>query len=144
MNSRFNRAYFFFAGWRKRLKTKNRRIKFEQEWCIELIPPLDKMATISQMTISNAFSWMKYFVFSFQLHWSLFKRVQLTLNQHGFRKWLGAEQATSHYLNQCWPSSLAHICGNRGRWVIKTTQLYTKTRGGSHDKKMICPTFVVD
>ena len=30
---------------------------------------------------------------------------------------LGAEQATSHYLNQCWPSSLTHICVTGGRWV---------------------------
>ena len=26
-------------------------------------------------------------------------------------------QAPSHYLNQCWPSFLTHICGTRGRWV---------------------------
>ena len=25
--------------------------------------------------------------------------------------------ATSHYLNQCWPDSLPHIYGTRGRWV---------------------------
>ena len=25
--------------------------------------------------------------------------------------------ATSHYLNECWPDSLTHICGTRGRWV---------------------------
>ena len=25
--------------------------------------------------------------------------------------------ATSHYLNQCWTSSLTHICGTRGTWV---------------------------
>ena len=31
-----------------------------------------------------------------------------------FRKWLGAELTTSHYLNQCWPSSLTNICGFRG------------------------------
>ena len=31
--------------------------------------------------------------------------------------WLGAEQVTSHYINQCWHSSLTHICGSRGRWV---------------------------
>ena len=30
--------------------------------------------------------------------------------QHWFRQWLGAEQAESHYLKQCWPSSLTHIC----------------------------------
>ena len=27
--------------------------------------------------------------------------VQLTKSQHWFRQWLGAEQATSHYMNQC-------------------------------------------
>ena len=31
---------------------------------------------------------------------SLSLRVQLTIFQHWFRKWLGAVQATSHYLNQ--------------------------------------------
>ena len=25
--------------------------------------------------------------------------------------------SASHYLNQCWPSSLTHICGTRGRWI---------------------------
>ena len=30
--------------------------------------PLDNMATISQTTFSNAFSWMNYFVFWFNLH----------------------------------------------------------------------------
>ena len=24
--------------------------------------------------------------------------------------------ATSHYLNQCWPDTLTHICGTSGRW----------------------------
>ena len=75
------------------------------------------MAAISQTTFWNAFSWMKNFVFWFEFHWSLFVRVQLTIFQHWFRWWLGADQATSHYPNQCWPSSLTHICGTRGRWV---------------------------
>ena len=79
--------------------------------------PLDKMVAISQTTFSNAFSWMKSFVFWFEFHWSLFLRVQLTICQHWFRKWPGADLATSHYLNQCWPSSPTHICGTRGRWV---------------------------
>ena len=39
--------------------------------------------------------WLKF-------HWSLFLRVQLTIFQHWFRKWLGVDQATSHYLNQRW------------------------------------------
>ena len=42
---------------------------------------------------------------------------QLATTQHWFRLWLGSEQAASHYLNQCWPQSLTHICGTRGRWV---------------------------
>ena len=34
------------------------------------------MAAISKMTFANAFSWLKNFVFSFELHWSLFLMVQ--------------------------------------------------------------------
>ena len=60
------------------------------------------MATVSQTTLSNAFSWMKMLEFRLRFHWSLFLRVQLTIIQHWFRKWLGAGQATSHYLNQWW------------------------------------------
>ena len=32
----------------------------------------------------------------------MFLRVQLTIFQHWFRLWLGAVQATSHYLSQWW------------------------------------------
>ena len=59
---------------------------------------------------------MKSFVFWFEFH-CLFPRAQLTINQHWCRLWLGGEQATSHYLNQSWPSSLMHICSTRGRSV---------------------------
>ena len=45
-------------------------------------------------------------VFWLKFHWSLFIRVQLTITQHWFRLWLGAVQATSHYLNQCWHWSI--------------------------------------
>ena len=62
----------------------------------------DKMDAISQTTFSSAFSWMKMFEFRLKFHWSLFLRVQLTIFQHWFRQWLGAVQATSHYLNQWW------------------------------------------
>ena len=37
--------------------------------------PVDKMAAISQMIVSDAFSWMKSFVFWLKFHWSLFLRV---------------------------------------------------------------------
>ena len=38
----------------------------------------DKMAAISQTTLSIAFSWMKILEFQLHFHWSLFLRVQLT------------------------------------------------------------------
>ena len=79
---------------------------------------MDKMAAISLTIFLNAFSWMKSLVFLFEFHRSLFLKIQLTISQHWFRKWLGAEQATSLYLNQCWPDS--HICGTRGRWINVT------------------------
>ena len=61
----------------------------------------------SQTTCWSAFSWMKMFEFRLKFHWSLFLRVQLTIIHHCFRQWLGAVQATSHYLNQWW---LVHWC----------------------------------
>ena len=60
------------------------------------------MAAIFQTTFSNAFSWMKMYSIRLRFHWSLFPRVKLTIFQHWFRYWLGADQATSHYLNQGW------------------------------------------
>ena len=62
----------------------------------------DKMAAISQRTVSNAFSWMKMYQFRLRFHWSLIPKVQITIFQHWLRYWLGAVQATSHYLNQWW------------------------------------------
>ena len=49
---------------------------------------------------------------SIRSHRKLFPGVQLTISQHWFSK--------THYLNQCWLSSLTHICDIRGRWVNKT------------------------
>ena len=59
----------------------------------------DKMAAIFQTTFSNEFLWMKMYEFRLSFHWSLFLGFQLTIFQHWFRQWLGAGQATSHYLN---------------------------------------------
>ena len=42
-----------------------------------------------------------------QFHWNMFMRVELMISQHQFRWWLGTEQATNHYLNQCWQRSEA-------------------------------------
>ena len=62
----------------------------------------DKMADIFQTIFSNGFSWMNMYEFRLTFHWSLFLGVQLTIFQHWLRWWLGAGQATSHYLNQWW------------------------------------------
>ena len=62
----------------------------------------DKMAAISQTTLSNAFSCMQVLEFRLKFHWSFFLRVKSTILQHWFRYWLGADKATSHYLNQWW------------------------------------------
>ena len=45
---------------------------------------------------------MKIYEFRLRFHWSLFLRFELTIIQHWFRKWLGADQAISHYLNRWW------------------------------------------
>ena len=60
------------------------------------------MDAISQTTFWSAFSWIKMSSFLLKFHWSLFLTFQLTIFQHCFRYWLGAVQATSHYLNQWW------------------------------------------
>ena len=49
----------------------------------------------------------------------LFLRIQLTISENWSREWLGTEQATSHYLNQCWPILLMHICSTRERYVYQ-------------------------
>ena len=45
----------------------------------------DKMDVISQTTLSNAFLWMKMLEFWLKFHWSLLRRVQLTIFQQWFR-----------------------------------------------------------
>ena len=60
----------------------------------------DQMDDISQTTFSNAFSWMKMSEFRLKFCWSLYLMVKSTIPQHWLRYWLGADQATSHHLNQ--------------------------------------------
>ena len=45
----------------------------------------DEIDAISQMTSSNAFSWMKMNEFRLGFHWSLFLRFELTIFHHWFR-----------------------------------------------------------
>ena len=85
----------------------------------------DKIAAISQTTFSKAFSSKKFFEFRLKFDWNLFPWVQLKISQHWFRKWLGAVQTISHYLNLYWHSSPTHICVTRPQWVEKKTEVYT-------------------
>ena len=62
----------------------------------------EKMAMILHTMFSTVFSWMKMFEFRLRFHWSLFLIFELTILQHWVRQRLGADQATSHYLNQWW------------------------------------------
>ena len=66
----------------------------------------------------------EFFCILFEFHWSLFLSVELTTGQHWFMEWFGADQVVSHYLNQCWPSWLTHICGTRGRWAVSKPTVY--------------------
>ena len=48
-------------------------------------PPWIKWPPIWQTIFSDAFSWMKSFLFWLKFHWSLFVRIQLTISQYWFR-----------------------------------------------------------
>ena len=79
-------------------KTSNRRqvrIKNHPVHWYLISSPLDKMAAISQtddiFTFLRVLPWMKIFVFWVNFHWSLLRKVQLTITQHWFILWLGAE-----------------------------------------------------
>ena len=87
---------FFDLSPNERLSKQSWGCWFETSWC-----PLWRHSNV-QTTFSNAFSGMKLYKFRLRFHWTLFARVQLTIFQHWFRQWLGAVQATSHYLNLWW------------------------------------------
>ena len=62
----------------------------------------DQIAVIFLTTFSNAFFLTKMYQCQLKFHWSSFLKARLTKFQHWFRKWLSADQTTSHYLNQWW------------------------------------------
>ena len=77
----------------------------------------DKMAAISQTTVSSAFLLTKTFEWQINFYWNVFLMVQLITWQHWFRKCFGTEWATSHYLNQYWYDLQTHVCVTRPQWV---------------------------
>ena len=66
--------------------------------------------------------WKVFVVFLLGFHRSLFLRVQLIISHHWFRQWLGDKQATSHYLNQWWPTSTMPYGVTRAHGVNMTKQ----------------------
>ena len=50
-------------------------------WCLLTHWGRDKIAAVSQTTLSNAFSWMKMLEFRLRFHWNLFLRMQSTIIQ---------------------------------------------------------------
>ena len=100
-----------------------------------LRPILNGRHFADEMTFSSALSWMKMFEFQSKFHLSLFPRAQSTIFQHWFIMfiwWLGAVQATSHYLNQLHQPRLWFITGGYlvKRWFIPAA---ARARGQSND-----------
>ena len=70
----------------------------------------DKIIPILETLCSNYFLFMKI-TSSIEISVKFTPRVWLlTISNYWLRWWLGAEQATSHYLNQWWSSILMHMC----------------------------------
>ena len=90
-------------------------------WC------QDKIATISQSTLSNTFSWMKMLEVGLKFHRSLFLSVQLKIFQHWFSKKLGANQATSRHLNQWW-SDYRRIYASLGLNELSTNPVHIRDK----------------
>ena len=98
----------------------------------------DKISAIFPTTISTIFYCMKMNKFRLRFHWNLLPGVQLTIFQHWFRKWHGAGQATSHYLNQWWLVNWS-VYASLGlselmRWLFETDSKYKLPRKWSLHK----------
>ena len=100
----------------------------------------DKMAAISKMILSNAFSWTNMSEFRLRFHWSLFLRFELTIFQHWFRKRLGTDKATSHYLNQWW-LNYWRICVTRPQWVNAMGVALSTSAWKPHPILLYCTSF---
>ena len=87
----------------------------------------DKMNAIFQTTFSNVFYWMKIYEFRLKFHWNLFLRVKLTIIHHWFSSWLGAVQATNHYLNR-WCLDYWRIYESLGPDELRLCKKYTNKK----------------
>ena len=73
--------------------------------------------------IFTCMSWTKVVKCWFQFRPSSFLWVLLRTSQHWFRLWLGGEQATSHYMNQCGSWSVTPYGVTGPQWVSRYTPL---------------------
>ena len=91
----------------------------QQDHCLPVISltqlHLDKMAAILADDIFNCIFWNENDRIPIQISLKCVPRSTIDNESALVELWLGAEQATNHYLNQCWPSSLTYICDTRGR-----------------------------
>ena len=75
------------------------------------------MATISQTTFSNRFSWVKMYEFRLTFHWSLFQGVQLTIFQHWFQVMAWRRPGDKPLSEPMMGRFSTHICVTRPQWV---------------------------
>ena len=74
----------------------------------------DKMAAISQTTLSNAFSWMKMYEFRLTFHWSLFlNNIPILVQIMAWRR--SGDKPLSKPMEVRLPT---HICVTRPQWVL--------------------------
>ena len=110
-------------------------------------PPGKKWPPFRRRHFQIHFRECKALYFDTNLTEFFFRMAQRTINQHWFRYWLGADQATRRYLNQCWTSSLTHIFRTRGRrvwYILSSSRLYTEWPFyGNILLWMVCPFVVV-
>ena len=80
----------------------------------------DKMAAILQMTLSNAFSWMKIYEFCLRFHWNLFPRFEWTIFHPSI---VGSDYGLASTRRQAiiWKKMMVSlqmdICVTRPQWV---------------------------
>ena len=88
-----------------------------EKWFLSTHWDQDKMATIFQMTFSNAFSWMKIYWFLLRFHWSLFPKCPTenipALVQIMAWHWSGDRPLSEPMM----VSLLMHICVTLPQWV---------------------------
>ena len=121
----YTHAYFWFwfcwlimqCGPVTKRLTSSDILTINTPWLILVHLPLGKMAVISQTAFSDAFYEWKCLNFGYKLteicfQWSNWKYVCI-----GLGNGLAPNRRHAITLNQCWPSSLTHMCVTRRRWV---------------------------